>query len=150
MYDYLTDEMCEFIKKQNMLFISTSDSNGECDCSFRSANRGFVIVLDKKTLAYPEFKGNGVMASMGNIFENNHIGMLFIDFIETQTGLHINGKAKIVDYKNLKNEVDENYVKMLNESAKKLEQREFSWIFIDVEEAYIHCKKNIPTMNIPS
>ena len=37
------------------------------------------------------------MASMGNILENSHIGMTFIDFFENTIGLHVNGKAKIVE-----------------------------------------------------
>ena len=48
-------------------------------------------------LLCPEYRGNGVMASMGNILENSHIGMTFIDFFENTIGLHVNGKAKIVE-----------------------------------------------------
>jgi F0F1-type ATP synthase alpha subunit len=60
---------------------NTIDQKGECDCSVRSGKKGFVLVLDEKTLAYAEYKGNGVMASMGNIQENPHIGLLFLDFL---------------------------------------------------------------------
>ena len=89
--------MRKFILKQEMVFIATADSKGECDCSFRAGKQGFVRVLNEKTLLYPEYRGNGVMASMGNILENPHIGMTFIDFFENTIGLHVNGKAKIVE-----------------------------------------------------
>jgi hypothetical protein len=89
--------MREFILKQEMVFIATADSKGECDCSVRAGKQGFVRVLNEKTLLYPEYRGNGVMASMGNILENPHIGMTFIDFFEHTIGLHVNGKAKIIE-----------------------------------------------------
>ena len=96
MLDYLNPSMREFISSQQMVFIATSDSKGECDCSFRMGPPGFVYVLDGKTLAYPEYRGNGVLASLGNIRENPHIGMIFIDFFENTIGLHVNGKAEVV------------------------------------------------------
>lgn len=70
----LNPEMCRFIAQQEFVFISTSDSNGECDASFRAGDAGFVEVLDEKTLVFPEYRGNGVLASMGNISENPPIG----------------------------------------------------------------------------
>jgi predicted pyridoxine 5'-phosphate oxidase superfamily flavin-nucleotide-binding protein len=77
---HLSILMQEFIAKQEMMFISTADSTGECDASFRFGEAGFVMVIDEHHIIYPEYKGNGVMASMGNISENPNIGLLFIDF----------------------------------------------------------------------
>ena len=71
--NHLNPEMQQFISEQEMVFISTSDAKGECDSSFRAGDTGLVIVLDKKTLLFPEYRGNGVLASMGNISENPHI-----------------------------------------------------------------------------
>jgi len=139
--DYLNPYMREFILKQEMVFIATADSKGECDCSFRAGKQGFVRVLNEKTLLFPEYRGNGVMASMGNILENQHIGMTFIDFFEKTIGLHVNGKAKIV-------ENDELLADKTQISAGSGIQDEGvaseRWVFITVEEAYIHCSKHIP------
>ena len=145
-YSYITDGMKEFIAKQTMLFIATSDKDGECDSSFRSAEKDFVVVLGKERLIYPEFNGNGVMASLGNISENGHIGMLFIDFFDTLTGLHINGKAKIVDKEELERELSSDEYEEALKSADTLEQEQVTWVVVDVEEAYIHCSKNIPNL----
>src|SRR6266705_2311380 len=60
--DYLTPIMAEFIQRMEMAFIATSDQDGECDCSFRAGAPGFIRVIDEKTIAYPELRGNGVMA----------------------------------------------------------------------------------------
>jgi len=59
-----------------MMFIATSDADGECDASFLAGPPGFAAVLDERTLAWPEYRGNGVMAGAGNILENPHVGIL--------------------------------------------------------------------------
>ena len=48
---------------------SRSDGSGECDCSFRAGPPGFIRVLDDRTIDYPDYRGNGVMASLGNMLE---------------------------------------------------------------------------------
>ncbi len=141
----LNAEMCSFIAKQEFVFISTSDSNGECDASFRAGDSGFVEVLDKKTLLLPEYRGNGVLASMGNISENPHIGMVFIDFYQSAIGLHVNGKAEILSREELEADPDSSgKIKMA--LTKSGPRKPISWIKVEVEEAYIHCSKHIPLM----
>ena len=139
--DYLNPYMREFILKQEMVFIATADSKGECDCSFRAGKQGFVRILNEKTLLYPEYRGNGVMASMGNILKNSHIGMTFIDFFEHTIGLHVNGKAKIIENDELL--ADKTLTSFTNDTQEEGGVPE-RWIFITVEEAYIHCSKHIP------
>jgi hypothetical protein len=43
------------------------------------------------TLRCPEYRGNGVLASLGNLLENPHVGMVFLDFDGERVGLHVNG-----------------------------------------------------------
>lgn len=143
--NHLNPEMCEFISAQEMVFISTSDSKGECDASLRAGHAGFVTVLDKKNLLFPEYRGNGVLASLGNISENPHIGMFFVDFYQSSIGLHVNGKAGILSSKEL--QADPGLSKKIKQPPKKLGARKpISWVKVEVEEAYIHCSKHIPLM----
>jgi uncharacterized protein len=93
---YLNPQMVRFIHDQEMMFIATADAKGRCDCSFRSGSRGFVRVLGDATVAYPEYRGNGVMASLGNLAVNPHIGIIFLDFCHTTVGLHVNGTARLL------------------------------------------------------
>ena len=93
MRNSLSERMVELIGQQEMVFIATADADGNCDCSPRFGGAGFVLVLDDRTLAYPEYRGNGVFASLGNISENLHIGLVFLDFFDTTIGLHVNGNA---------------------------------------------------------
>ncbi|MFI7664262.1 pyridoxamine 5'-phosphate oxidase family protein [Nocardia sp. NPDC049526] len=135
--DQLNPTMIEFIARMDMAFIATADKHGECDASFRAGLPGFLHVIDERTLAYPEYRGNGVHASLGNILENPHVGILLIDFVQDLIGLHINGSARIVDDTALRHNVPE-----LPENVKGRAAQH--WVVVDVEEAYIHCRKHIP------
>lgn len=144
MLDYLNEQMIEFIGKQSMVFIATADSEGNCDSSFRAGLAGFVRVVSDKKLIYPEYKGNGVMASLGNILENPHIGLMFIDFFEHNIGLHVNGLASIIENKDLSSLRLPTHE--LADIAEKEGDRPERWVVIEVDEAYIHCSKHIPML----
>ena len=145
MLNYLNPLMREFIARQEMVFIATADARGACDCSFRAGLPGFVHVLDDTTLAYPEYRGNGVMASVGNIMENPHIGMIFIDFFQSTVGLHVNGKARIVANEALlaRPDVTPEMIKAIRTTGGRCPEH---WILVEVEEAYIHCAKHVPLL----
>ena len=143
--NHLNSQMCQFIAEQEMVFISTSDLEGHCDTSFRSGHAGFVAILNEKTLLFPDYRGNGVMASMGNISENPHIGMLFVDFYQSSIGLHVNGKAEILSSEEL--EAYPDLFEKIKPPPKNSGTRKSAlWIRVSVEEAYIHCSKHIPLM----
>lgn len=137
--DYLNPTMVDFVARMDMAFIATADSHGECDSSFRAGTPGFLHVIDDRTIAYPEYRGNGVMASLGNILENPHVGILMIDFVRDLIGLHINGKARMVADSELRGTVTD----LPPAERGKTSQ---VWVVVDVEEAYIHCRKHIPQM----
>ena len=95
--DHLNEAMQTFVARQDMMFVATSDAEGNCDSTLRAGPPGFVVVLDARRIAWPEYRGNGVMASRGNVVENPHVGLLFVDFIRDHIGLHVNGRAMLVD-----------------------------------------------------
>ncbi|MEW9674540.1 pyridoxamine 5'-phosphate oxidase family protein [Ammoniphilus sp. 3BR4] len=143
--NYLNPMMIDFISEQEMVFISTSDRKGNCDSSFRSGEAGFVRVIDNHTVMYPEYRGNGVYASLGNIYDNPHIGLLFIDFFTYCIGLHVNGQATIIENRDLINHplINENIIEEINHTEGTRAER---WVVIKIEEAYIHCSKHIPLL----
>ena len=142
--DQLNGAMREFIGRMEMAFVSTADVEGNCDCSFRGGPPGFVRVLDAHTLVYPEYRGNGVMASQGNVTENGHVGLLFIDFFRSSIGLHVNGRARIVESAELDAlSVDAAALAALQADGGPHRER---WVLVEVEEAYIHCSKHVPLL----
>src|SRR5258706_9655103 len=55
--DHLNEKMREFLARQQMMFVSTADARGECDCSFRAGEPGFVTPLDSRPTGHPELRG---------------------------------------------------------------------------------------------
>jgi len=87
-----TDEDRAFIERSAMFFIATADSQGHPDCSYKGGLPGFVRVVDECTLAIPDYDGNGMYRTWGNVLANPRVGLLFIDF-ENPKRLRINGTA---------------------------------------------------------
>jgi predicted pyridoxine 5'-phosphate oxidase superfamily flavin-nucleotide-binding protein len=85
-----------FIERMDMFFLATADADGRPQCSYKGGDPGFVRVLDERTLCFPNYDGNGMYLSMGNVLENPHVGMLFIDFVSARPSrLRVNGVASI-------------------------------------------------------
>jgi len=89
-----TDEDRAFISSRPMLFVATADSQGRPECSYKGGLPGFVRVLDDRTLAFPDYDGNGMYRSWGNVLVNPAVGLLFLDF-EAPKRLRVNGLAQI-------------------------------------------------------
>lgn len=138
--DRLTTTMQAFLGRTEMLFVATSDAHGECDSAIRCGLAGFVVVLDEMHLAYPEYRGNGVMASLGNLTENPHIGLLALDLVDELIGLHVNGTAQVLQDTELRDE----HPHLPQESTPG--RRADCWVVVTVQEAYVQCRKHLPQM----
>jgi predicted pyridoxine 5'-phosphate oxidase superfamily flavin-nucleotide-binding protein len=85
-----------FIERMDMFFLATADADGQPQCSYKGGDPGFVRVLDERTVAFPNYDGNGMYLSMGNLAVNPRVGMLFIDFVaQSPSRLRLNGIATI-------------------------------------------------------
>jgi hypothetical protein len=140
MIDHLNERMREFVARQEMMFVSTADAGGECDATFRAGPPGFVLVLDSQRIAWPEYRGNGVMASLGNMSENAHVGILFVDFFVDVIGLHVNGRIAILEDDVMRAEHPGLPVDPVPG------RRPERWVVVTVTEAFIHCAKHIPRL----
>ena len=99
---------------------------------------------------YPEYRGNGVMASLGNISENGHVGILFVDFFRSTVGLHVNGTARIIenDASALSPRCSSAWPASPSCTTRSRTRRQTPerWVLVEVVEAYIHCSKHIPLL----
>jgi hypothetical protein len=85
-----------FIERMDMFFLATADAEGRPQCSYKGGDPGFVRVLDEHTIAFANYDGNGMYLSMGNLLDNPHVGLLFIDFTAARPSrLRLNGNASI-------------------------------------------------------
>lgn len=101
--DRLTPAMVRFIEAQAFFFLATANRAGECDCSFRgrqhvppSPPEPALAALDDRTLVFPDYPGNNLFNSLGNIIENPQVGLLFVDFAKPAR-VRVNGAAAIID-----------------------------------------------------
>ena len=84
-----------YIESVIYFFLSTADANGHPDCSFKGGAPGFVRVTGPSQLAFPDYDGNGMFKSLGNIMVNPHVALLFINMHGTPKRLRINGTASV-------------------------------------------------------
>ncbi len=89
-----TEEDRSFLQRCPMVFVATADASGRPDCSYKGGLPGFVRVLDERTLAFPDYDGNGMYRSWGNVLVNPRVGLLFIDFEEPKR-IRVNGSAQV-------------------------------------------------------
>ncbi len=92
----LRPEDREFIERQDMFFLATADAGGQPQCSYKGGDPGFVRVVDEQSVAFPNYDGNGMYLSLGNVLVNPLVGMLFIDFVsERPSRLRVEGTATL-------------------------------------------------------
>jgi uncharacterized protein len=92
--DTIGPEDRAFIESMDMLFLATADEHGRPTCSYKGGDPGFVRVLDERTIAFPNYDGNGMYLTMGNLTVNPQVGLLFIDF-EGRKRMRLNGIASV-------------------------------------------------------
>jgi predicted pyridoxine 5'-phosphate oxidase superfamily flavin-nucleotide-binding protein len=89
-----TEDDRSFLQRCPMVFVATADADGHPDCSYKGGLPGFVRVLDDRSLAFPDYDGNGMYRTWGNVLVNPRIGLLFIDFEESRR-IRVNGSAQV-------------------------------------------------------
>ncbi len=90
-----SDQQQNWIKNADTFFIASHHKDGGSDTSHRGGNPGFIQVLDKNTIRFPDYTGNTMFQTLGNISVNPDCGLLFIDFYRGAT-LQLTGTAKII------------------------------------------------------
>ena len=94
--DRFNDDDAAFVAQLGFFFLATADAEGRPDCSFKGGPPGFVQVAAPDLLLFPDYDGNGMFKSLGNIEVNPHIGLLFIAMGESPKRLRVNGRAEVV------------------------------------------------------
>jgi len=124
-----------FIGRLGFFFLATADAEGRCDCSFRGTEDDAdgrplpaVAVADPRRLLFPDYAGNGMFNSLGNILVNPHVGMIFIDFAARRR-LRVNGTARVL--------TEAGEWRALWPAAERA-------VEIGIEQVYWNCRKRIP------
>lgn len=131
----LDADMTRFVESLNFFFLATADNEGHCDCSYKGSDPGpdgrpspAVRVRNPSLLLFPDYAGNRVFNSLGNILINPYVGMIFIDFT-AQRRLRINGRAEVIESR--------------NEWAHDWPEAPRA-VLVDMEQVYWNCSRRIP------
>jgi predicted pyridoxine 5'-phosphate oxidase superfamily flavin-nucleotide-binding protein len=95
-HDRLTAADQAFITSSEMFWLASVDAQGSPTVSYKGGAPGFVQVLDECSLLFPNYDGNGMYYSMGNVATTSAIGMLFMSF-ERPARLRVQGRATLTD-----------------------------------------------------
>jgi len=90
-----TEQDRALIEGAPFFFLATADAQGRPDCSFKGGMPGFVRVVGPAELAFPDYDGNGMFKSLGNILVNPAVGLLFIEMGEKPRRVRVNGAAEV-------------------------------------------------------
>lgn len=101
MHRVFTDEDRQLIESAPFFFLATASAES-VDCSFKGGAPGFVRVVGEREIAWPDYDGNRMYRSLGNLAVNDRVGLLFLrldgePFDGSAARMRINGRARIDD-----------------------------------------------------
>ena len=99
-HDELSESDRGFISAAEMFWLASVDDKGSPTVSYKGGAPGFVNIIDGRTLVFPNYDGNGMYFSMGNIATSSDIGMLFMAF-DKPARLRVQGRATLTDDKTM-------------------------------------------------
>ena len=117
MLDRLTPQMVEFLGEQTEMVVASVDTDGRPDASIRFGEPGFVAVVDERTVAWPELRGNGVMTTVGNLLKNPPAHLMFLDRT-TRIGLHLRGYTRVLELDDVADEYPQLRPRRLPDAAR--------------------------------
>ena len=94
--DRVTPELAAFIAEQDTAFLGTASAAGAPYIQHRGGPKGFIKVLDEKTLGFADYRGNRQYITLGNLSENDRAFLFLIDFSRRQR-IKFWGYARVVE-----------------------------------------------------
>ncbi len=94
--DRVTPELADFIAERDTFYLATASADGRPYIQHRGGPKGFLKVLDDRTLAFADFTGNRQYITVGNLAENNKAFIFLMDYAN-RTRIKIWGTAEVVE-----------------------------------------------------
>ena len=92
----VTRELSDFLNEVDSIYLATASAEGRPYIQHRGGPKGFLKILDDRTLAFADFAGNRQYISVGNLAENNQAFLFLMDYA-TQTRIKIWGRAEVME-----------------------------------------------------
>jgi predicted pyridoxine 5'-phosphate oxidase superfamily flavin-nucleotide-binding protein len=90
----ITDELAAFIAQQDSVYLATVNADGQPYIQHRGGPKGFLRVLDARTLGFADYRGNRQYISMGNLQDNPKIHLFMMDYVHRQR-IKLWGEAEV-------------------------------------------------------
>jgi len=94
--DTITPELAAFIAEQDTAFLATASAAGAPYIQHRGGPKGFIKVVDERTLGFADYRGNKQFITLGNLSENDRAYLFLIDFSRRQR-IKLWGRARVVE-----------------------------------------------------
>ena len=94
--DTVTPEFAKFIAEQDMAFLGTASGDGAPYIQHRGGPKGFIKVVDEKTLGFADYRGNRQYITLANLSENDRAYLFLLDPARRQR-IKIWGRARVVE-----------------------------------------------------
>ena len=95
-HDRVTPDLAAFIAERDSFYLATASAEGQPYAQHRGGPPGFLKVLDERTLAFADFRGNRQYITAGNLAENSHAFIFLMDYANRRR-IKIWGRARIVE-----------------------------------------------------
>ena len=92
--DVLTTAQQRWIAHADTFFIASGHAERGLDASHRGGAPGFVEVIDERRIAWPDYRGNAMFQTLGNLASDPRAGVVFADF-ESGDVLQLSGRARV-------------------------------------------------------
>ena len=92
----VTTELAGFIAELDMFYLGTANSTGQPYIQYRGGKKGFLKVVDDRTLGFADFGGNRQYISIGNLSENSKAFLFLMDYANQQR-IKVWGTAEVVE-----------------------------------------------------
>jgi uncharacterized protein len=94
--DIVTPELAAFIAEQDTAFLATASADGAPYIQHRGGPKGFIKVVDERTLGFADYRGNKQFITLGNLSENDRAYLFLIDFSRRQR-IKLWGRARVIE-----------------------------------------------------
>jgi hypothetical protein len=92
----ITGDIAAFIGDQTSFFMATANAEGQPYIQHRGGPKGFLRVLDPRTLGFADYRGNRQYISIGNLVDNPKVHLFLIDYAQRRR-VKIWGECKVVE-----------------------------------------------------
>lgn len=94
--DTVTPELAKFIAEQDTAFLATASAGGAPYIQHRGGPKGFIKVIDEKTLGFADYRGNRQYITLANLSENDRAYLFLLDPARRQR-IKLWGRARVIE-----------------------------------------------------